>query len=613
MSARFNNPFPQFMNSASALYAGGSLTFYITNTTTPLDTYTDSALSVANANPVVLNSAGYPSTAIFLQNRRYTVVLKDSSGNEIWTADNVSASDFASFSIRKVGSGSPNGVVEGTAASSGVLPTEYWDFLNSILYICTTTGSAATAAWTAVNASAATATVVPPQGYLTPTSGLPVILTDVSAGTAVYYTPDRGNLIPIYNGARYIPTEFSELTLTLSSSHVANSIYDVWGFANSGVTTLATGPAWSNVTAGSCTRGSGAGTTALTMLNGYLANAVSMTGRNGATTYTIGANLGTYLGSIFIDGSAGQITCHRSVGQSRKWGIWNAYNRRPLYLKVTDPNAPWNYTTNTIRASRNDATNSLTVFQGLAEEFYDLRFEQEINALNSTGGGTACIGDNGIGWNSTTAASGRSGKVGISEGGPATQSVAYGIGVRIIPSGARARHQRRDGLRNRARHDGNRNVVRRRGRHGSVCQVDGLEAGGVRLTRRNAAMAETRFEAQTVAETGRRQDTQSIELTFENADGARLAVSLPARVAADMLAPVLAQLSSVLPRPPGAPEFDQNVTGWRVGHSNEAPRVVFGLNADPLYSMSLSDAKKFWREIRASADIVDRRAPPTRQ
>jgi hypothetical protein len=209
------------MNSASVLYAGGSLTFYITNTTTLLDIYSDSSLSVANSNPVVLNSAGWPSTAIFLQNRRYTVVLKDSNGNEIWTADNVSSSDFASFSIRKVGAGSPSGVVEGTAASSGVLPTEYWDFLNSILYICTTTGSAATAAWTALNASAATATVVPPQGHLTPTSGTPVIATDSSAATALYYTPFKGNLIPIYNGARHIPTEFSELTLTLIASHAA--------------------------------------------------------------------------------------------------------------------------------------------------------------------------------------------------------------------------------------------------------------------------------------------------------------------------------------------------------------------------------------------------------
>src|SRR6185369_459996 len=36
------------------------------------------------------------------------------------------------------------------------------------------------------------------------------------------------------------------------------------------------------------------------------------------------------------DSSAGQVTCHRAWGQSRKWGVWSAYNRQPLYLKAGD-------------------------------------------------------------------------------------------------------------------------------------------------------------------------------------------------------------------------------------------------------------------------------------
>jgi hypothetical protein len=191
-------------------YAGGSLNFFITESSTPLAVYSDATLQTSLGTIVTLNSAGWPDTAIFLQNRPYKVVLKDSSGNQIWTADPVSASDFASFSIRKVGSGSPNGVVEGTAASPGVLPTEYWDFANFILYVCTTTGFAATAVWTAINAAAATAIVSPPQGYLTPTSATPIIAGDSTA--AIYYTPFVGNQVPIYNGSRFVATEFSELT-----------------------------------------------------------------------------------------------------------------------------------------------------------------------------------------------------------------------------------------------------------------------------------------------------------------------------------------------------------------------------------------------------------------
>lgn len=140
-----------------------------------------------------------------------------------------------------------------------------------------------------------------------------------------------------------------------------------------------------------------------------------MTGRNGSDTYTIGANLATYLGSIFIDGSAGQVTCHRSYGQSRKWGVWNAYNRQPLYLKAGDATASWSYATNTVRASNNNSANSLTVFQGLSEEAYDLEFTQYMRV-----GGEDARNRNGIGWNSTTVMSGRNGEVGSHRSGGTT-------------------------------------------------------------------------------------------------------------------------------------------------------------------------------------------------
>lgn len=411
MAARLPDPFLSWSNSAGAPYAGGTLYFYATNSSTPLAVYSDETLSSSIGTSVPLNSAGRPDTAIFLQNLPYKVVLKDSSGNEIWTADPVSGTDFLSTLIAKVGSGSPSGVVAGTAGSSGVLPTAYWDYVGFILYVCTTTGSAATAVWTAINAAASTPVVTTPQGYLTPSSGTPVILSDASAATAIYYTPFVGNLVPIYNGSRFVPTEFSELTLTLHSSHSTSALFDVFVFSNSGTLTLATGPAWTTATAGSCARGTGAGTTELTRLLGFWVNNVQITGRNGATTYTIGANLATYLGSIFIDsGAAGQVTCHRAWGSSRKWGVWNAFNRQPLHLKAGDSTATWTYTTNTIRPSRNQTTNSLTVFSGLAEEFYDLRFGQCLDVAHNNN--VTCSANNGIGWNSTTAITGRTGRHG---------------------------------------------------------------------------------------------------------------------------------------------------------------------------------------------------------
>jgi hypothetical protein len=413
MASRFLSLYPQPLNSTPSVYAGGKLLFYASETSSPLATYSDEGLSIANANPIILNSAGFPDVAIFLQNRPYKVVLKDSNDITNTTVDPYYVTDLKSVCITKVCLGSPSGVVEGTAGSPGVLATQYWDAQNFILYFCTTTGSAATAQWTTVNASAAIPTVVQPQGYLTLTSGTPVITGDVNAATPVFYTPFTGNLILIYNGSRHVPTEFTELTLDLVSAHAVNAIYDVLVFSNNGVLTAVTGPAWTTATAGSGARGTGAGTTQLSRLNGYWVNTVSMTGRNGSSTYSIGANLATYVGSIFMDGTNGQVSCHMSWGQSRKWGVWNCFNRQPIYLKAGDSTASWTYGTNALRTSNNATANSLTVFSGLPEERYHRRFGQKMTGTVGAGSNDARTG---IGWNSTSSASGRLGYGGLSTG-----------------------------------------------------------------------------------------------------------------------------------------------------------------------------------------------------
>ena len=239
MSQRFSSPLPHFVDTAGRPYSGGSLTFMQSNSTTPLATYSDAGLTVANTNPVVLNAGGWPSVAIFLQNRDYRVILKDSDGNTIWVQDPVRSSDFASFPVVTPIAGDPNGQLAGTAGSSGVQPSVAWDYQNQIWFVCRTTGNAATAVWVALNAQAATPTVTPPQGYLTLSSGTPIMTGDVSAATSVFYTPFVGNLIPSYNGSRMVPTEFTELTLDLVASHAANAIYDCFVFNNSGVQMLA--------------------------------------------------------------------------------------------------------------------------------------------------------------------------------------------------------------------------------------------------------------------------------------------------------------------------------------------------------------------------------------
>lgn len=410
MPQRFVNPFPQFLTDAPAVREGARLFFYEAEGATKLDTYPTADLSgTANANPIELNEYGYPPVNIFLQDRAYKVVLAppgedDPPSSVIWTADKYRPSDFSILTIRKVGSGNPTGVVAGTAGSNGVLPTEYWDYTNEILYICTLTGDAADAEWTALNAESAAAIVIAPQGYLSASASTPIVTSDVTSATAITYHRMLGNLVPIYNGASFTPIELgSDLTLTLHSSHAANAIHDVFVFSNSGVPTLITGPAWSTPTVGSGARGTGAGTTELQRINGLWTNKVEISGRNGSTTYTVGANLATYLGSIYIDGSAGQVTCHRSWGQNRKFGVWNAYNRRRIILRCGDSTSSWSgsQSYSTFAPSNGSNNNKIIAFTGLAEEVIACNFQQDVDTTAAAR--AAYIG---IGINATTSASG---------------------------------------------------------------------------------------------------------------------------------------------------------------------------------------------------------------
>lgn len=417
MANRFFNPDEQFCDATGLPYAGGSLTFYASGTTTLQNTYSDKALSIANTNPVVLDSAGRAGS-IFLQNLSYKVVLEDASNNVIWTFDPVYASDFSTVAQFQSGTGSPNGSVAGSAGSATIPASVYWDATNQILYVCTQTGTTSTAVWTAINSSSAAAVVPPPQGYLTLTSATPIIPSDVTAATTVYYTPYVGNLIPIYNGTSFTPTVFAELSCALVSAHTANSVFDLFVFNNSGVLTLVTGPAWSSTTA----RGTGAGTTQISRINGLWVNTVSMTGRNGATTYTIPANQATLVASMYIDGTAGQVTCTRTSGQNRKWGVSNAYNRVPIILQVADGAGSWTFTGASFRASHNApaayASNSFNVGSGvtcnggvilqcLAEEEVDINFEQTVSFTLGANTGQASIG---VGINSIIASSGKQGQ-----------------------------------------------------------------------------------------------------------------------------------------------------------------------------------------------------------
>lgn len=406
MANRLIIPNPQFVDGTGLPYAGGHLSFFATGTSTPQNTFSDSALTTPNANPVVLDSAGR-SGSIFLSNLAYKVQLFDVNNVQIWSMDPVWSSDFSTVAQFAVNTGTPNGTVAGTAGTFGGLPSSViWDSTNNILYVCTTTGTSSTAVWTAINAASTGAGVITtPGGRLTPSSGVPVISSDAISFGALFYTPYTGNQVPIFSGAAFTMQTFAELGLALNSGvQAAATIYDIFVFNSSGTPTIGTGPAWSNSGAGTGARGSGAGTTQLSMLQGILVNTVQISAKNGLSTFTVPANQGTYVGSLLTDAAgAGLYTCTYSYGQSRRWGLWNAYNRKPIMLRAGDGTASWTYGTNAWRASNNSSANSFTTFTGLSEEICQLTFTQRVLQIHTTGTGQSQFG---IGVNSTSSPTG---------------------------------------------------------------------------------------------------------------------------------------------------------------------------------------------------------------
>lgn len=78
--------FPQYSTNGGLPLAGGKLYSYQAGTSTPLATYTDRSGAVANANPVVLDSAGRADVWLSV-NVAYKLVLEDSAGNVLDSID----------------------------------------------------------------------------------------------------------------------------------------------------------------------------------------------------------------------------------------------------------------------------------------------------------------------------------------------------------------------------------------------------------------------------------------------------------------------------------------------------------------------------------------------
>lgn len=266
------------------------------------------------------------------------------------------------------------------------------------------------------NLNATASQVVPnPGGYLTPCTqvGTPatgcatnqiVPTGNVVGATTLFYTPvSAGAQVPIWNGSQYVPFAFTEMTLTLGTSNLANTIYDACIFSNAGTPTIVTSVAWSSSAAGASSRGTGAGTAQITRTNGFPTNAVAITGRNGANTYSIPANQCLIVGSIFMDGTNGQVSLLPLIGQSRKYGVYNFFNQKDITLQAAT-GAAWNIFAGVgLRAANNDGNNNLTVFTGNPDSTIPVSYVVSYNANLLCGAGISLTYISAIGFNTTGA------------------------------------------------------------------------------------------------------------------------------------------------------------------------------------------------------------------
>ncbi len=228
-----------------------------------------------------------------------------------------------------------------------------------------------------------------PGGRITLATGDPVPSSNQTGKTTVYYTPYKHNIVWLYDGAKFVPKVFTELSQTTadntkSPAAVANnSNYDLFVWNDAGTLRCTRGPAWTSDTV----RGTGAGTTELERVQGRWVNKVDIT--NGPA-----AQRGLFVGSVRSDGSAQINDSSGGNATAALRHVSNAYNvaRRGMGSYETADN--WTYTTNAYRPMNNNTAIRLDYLSCLGEHGVDARASFAYQNGGGSAVATASIGVN---------------------------------------------------------------------------------------------------------------------------------------------------------------------------------------------------------------------------
>lgn len=214
----------------------------------------------------------------------------------------------------------------------------------------------------------------PGQGRLTLVTATPILASDQTAKTSVFYTPYVGAGLPIWATTGWVYTKFSELTMALDTSNqLSGKLYDLFIWNNAGTIAIGAGPAWTNGTTRSA---------AIAMLDGVWTNNATITLTNGAGGGTSGvaANTANYVGTIYATANGQTGMAFRPAGtnggNNNFLGVYNAYNRVTVNARSTDTTASWTSSNTTFHALNAAGTgsglnNRINWVDGLQQSYID--------------------------------------------------------------------------------------------------------------------------------------------------------------------------------------------------------------------------------------------------
>ena len=232
----------QFFDNNGIPLNGGLLYTYQAGSTTPLTTYTDINGTIANTNPIVLDTSGRTSNEVWLTyGYNYKFVLQTSVGTTIGTYDNI----YGIIGTQSAsGTTIPTGLISLWYGSIGSIPTGWYlcdgsngtpDLRDKFIvgagnsYAVSATGGATTASLTINNLPAHThGTSALTVSTTTNLSGNLGLQAKATTATGPFTTTSAGNL---YEGGGYYGTVTS--TMNANHNHTISGSTDPVGSATS--------------------------------------------------------------------------------------------------------------------------------------------------------------------------------------------------------------------------------------------------------------------------------------------------------------------------------------------------------------------------------------------